>query len=286
MKKIRADLAIVKKGKAPSRAKAQELIELGLVEISKKNTTSGLDQDWVQIKKSNQEVDEDLEIRILSDEQSPLNFVSRAGLKLNNFLENQKIVVQDFRILDLGQSTGGFTDCLLQKGAIEVIGIDVGSGQLAESIRNNPRVKYFENTDAREWRANPKLSEVLLKDQIDLIVMDVSFISIELIVPQYLGLGNFWITLVKPQYEMGINKLNKSKVIDSEAYLHEKINHLYNINQIKLLAFVKSQTVGREGTQEYFAYGKTLKGPDLFQLVELIGKEETLKRIKQAIATR
>jgi len=155
MKKERLDIVLVKQGLVESRVRVQQLIKSGKVLVNKK----------IIVKPSNR-IDKDTQITVLEK----LRYVSRGGFKLEGALKKFKINVNDFVVLDVGASTGGFTDCLLQYGAKRVYAVDVGHKQLSTKLRKDPKVKVLEDTDIRALKNLPEL--------MDLIVIDVSFISL------------------------------------------------------------------------------------------------------------
>src|SRR6266852_9623620 len=161
--KIRLDKLLLERGMVPSRERAQALVLAGKVLVNGQ-----------KIEKSGASVNNDAEIRLLGED---LKYVSRGGLKLENALAHWKINVAGKICLDVGASTGGFTDCLLQHGAARVIAVDTGHGQIAFQLRKDPRVRLLEKTNARY------LTPEQLGELADLIVMDVSFISATLVLP-------------------------------------------------------------------------------------------------------
>ena len=187
--KKRLDVLMVERGLAESRAQAQALVMAGLV--------SGYDKPGTQ-------VDEEAELEL---EQSP-PFVSRGGEKLAHALDAFGVDPSGRDCLDVGASTGGFSDVLLQRGAARVVAVDVGYGQLHEKVRNDPRVTALERTNARELRELPF--------QPDLVVCDVSFIRVRLVLPPVLALARpDWeaVVLVKPQFEAGRAEVGKGGVV-------------------------------------------------------------------------
>ena len=189
----RLDALLVERGLAESRSQAQALVVAGLV--------PGYD-------KPGQQVDEDAELRV----DRPPPFVSRGGEKLRNALDAFGVDVQDRDCADVGASTGGFTDCLLQAGAARVIAIDVGYGQLHPKLRSDPRVTVLERTNARALKKLPFAP--------DLLVCDVSFISVTKALPPVLALARpGWeaLVLVKPQFEAGRAHVPKGVVRDPEV---------------------------------------------------------------------
>src|SRR6266542_24097 len=165
--RVRIDKLLVERGLVPSRQRAQALLLAGKVLVNGQ-----------KVEKSGANVDALSEIRLLSDD---LKYVSRGGLKLARALSHWKTDVAGKICLDVGTSTGGFTDCLLQHGASRVIALDTGHGQIAMHLRQDPRVRLLENTNARY------LTRVQLGEIVDLIVMDVSFISATLVLPPVLA---------------------------------------------------------------------------------------------------
>src|SRR6266849_3485278 len=161
--KIRLDKLLLERGMVPSRERAQALVLAGKVLVNGQ-----------KIEKSGASVNNDAEIRLLGED---LKYVSRGGLKLENALAHWKINVAGKICLDVGASTGGFTDCLLQHGAARVIAVDTGHGQIAFQLRKDPRVRLLEKTNAR-YLTPEQVGEI-----VDLIVMDVSFISATLVLP-------------------------------------------------------------------------------------------------------
>ena len=199
---MRLDQYVVQMGWAPSRSKAQEMIERGDVRAFLKG-------EYVEVKPS-LVVDEKVRIVLISNELN--KFVSRAGLKLEKAIERSKIAIKGKLFLDVGQSTGGFTDCLLQNGAEVVVGLDVGHGQLHEKIRAHDKVIYFENINARELQNLPIITSHFPDDGFDGIVMDVSFTSQKVLwatTLPYLKKGGNFLSLVKPQYEIGLRPLEE-----------------------------------------------------------------------------
>lgn len=193
--KERIDSFLVKKGFAPSRSKATELISNGKVKVNGK-----------LISKNSFEVNDDVNIEILNNEV--LKYVSRGGLKLQKAIETFNLDLNKKVILDIGSSTGGFTDCALKHNAKKVYALDVGTDQLHESLRNDGRVVSIENTNFKDATLD------LFDERIDLYVCDVSFISIQTIISKLKQLDeNFHIIILfKPQFEVGKNNLNKNGV--------------------------------------------------------------------------
>ena len=238
--KERLDKFLQKKGLVESREKASELIKSGNIEVNGKI-----------IKKPSFKVSEEDKIKLLQK----FPYVSRAGLKLERALKVFKLNVEDKICLDIGASTGGFTDCLLQNKAKKVYAVDVGTNQLHESLKNNSKVISYEKTDAR------KLTEKHIPEKIDILVSDVSFISILKIIPYVKNFlkDNFeGIILIKPQFELSKEDVKKGIVKDKNLHIKaiknvfEGLKHL-NISVIDLNY---SYPFGTDGNIEFLAYIK------------------------------
>jgi 23S rRNA (cytidine1920-2'-O)/16S rRNA (cytidine1409-2'-O)-methyltransferase len=203
--KMRLDQALVARGLAESRAKAQALILAGLVFSGEKR----LDKAGLTVA-----ADTAIELR-----GQPHPWVSRGGLKLVHGLDQFQIDPKDKIAIDVGASTGGFTDVLLSRGAAKVYAVDVGHGQLAWKLRNDPRVVVLEKTNARHLNAEQ------IPDAIDLVVCDASFIGLETVLPAALSLakpGAALVALIKPQFEVGKGRVGKGGVVREPA-LHEEV---------------------------------------------------------------
>lgn len=195
----RIDQLLADRGLCPSREQARRAVLAGDVKV-----------DGEVVTKAGHLVDEDADLVIA---QKP-RFVSRGGTKLEGALEDFGLDVKDLRVIDVGASTGGFTDCVLQRGAAEVTAVDVGYGQLAWSLRSDPRVRVFERTNIRT--ADPEA----LGAPFDLAVVDVSFISLRAVfenVVALLGDSGQLVALVKPQFEIGKGRVGKKGVVRSES---------------------------------------------------------------------
>lgn len=201
----RADELLAEMRLAESRSKARALIEEGKVKA-----------DGIPIDKASRKISPNAKIEIANDANA-IKFVSRAGLKLEKFLREFKIDPKGADIIDIGASTGGFTDCLLQYGAKYAVCVDVGSGQLHESLCKNPKVKNLEKTDAR------KLSPELLDEKLfDMLVADLSFISLDKVIPfvwPFVKKDGLAIFLVKPQFETLPSLLRRTKGIVKDEKL-------------------------------------------------------------------
>ena len=196
MERVRIDRLLVERGLAASRERARRLVMAGDVLVGDRPVT-----------KPGAEVAADAEVR-LRGTASP--YASRGGEKLAGALDAFGLQVRDLVALDVGASTGGFTDCLLQRGARRVIALDVGYGQLAWKLRQDPRVMVIERTNARH------LASTMLPEVPDLAVVDVSFISLATVLPAVAGVvapGGTIVALVKPQFEVGRGRVGKGGVV-------------------------------------------------------------------------
>lgn len=239
MSRERIDKLLVELGLAESRTKAQALVMAGVVLVEEK-----------RVEKSSESFETSATIR-LKGASSELRYVGRGGLKLEAALSGFKIDPSGFDCVDIGASTGGFTDCLLQHGAAKVVAIDVGTNQLVWSLRNDPRVEVREHTNARE------LSPDDFDKQFDLAVMDVSFISVTKIIPAVLPLlkptGKL-VVLIKPQFEVGKGEVGKGGIV-REAEKHDRV--VAEINDfavglgLKVEGIVESPITGAEGNKEF-----------------------------------
>ena len=237
--KERLDIFIHKKGLVGSRKTASDLIK------DEKVLVNG-----VVVTKPSKEIDINSKIEIL---ELP-KYVSRAGLKLEKALDIFNINVKNKIALDIGSSTGGFTDCLLQRGIQKVYAVDVGTDQLHEKIRNDSRVISMEQTDIR------KLEN--LRDKVDFVVVDVSFISLELVLPnikRFLKNGGEVMVLVKPQFEVGKEKIGKGGIVKEEKdriSVLEKIKKVCEDLNFKIEGQTESPIKGGDGNVEYLLYLK------------------------------
>lgn len=243
--KQRLDKLMVERGLAPSREKAQALIMAGQVVVGDHAA-----------QKAGHQVALDAEIRIKGEQ---LPYVSRGGLKLERGLDQFGIDPSGRTAIDVGASTGGFTDCLLQRGASKVYAVDVGYGQLAWKLREDPRVVVLEKTNIRH------LVPELLDPLPDLAVIDASFISLNLVLPPTLALlirPAEVVALVKPQFEVGKGSVGKGGVV-RDPRLHDEV--LHNMERLaaelgaELLGICDSPISGADGNRE-FLMGLHIKG--------------------------
>jgi len=238
----RLDAEVFRRALTQSRTRADELIRKGNVKLNGK----------VCIKPSQNACEDDL-IEVIDS----IPYVSRAGLKLEYALESFGVSCKDKVVLDVGASTGGFTQCLLQRGASKVWAVDVGRDQMAPVLANDERVILFEGVNARNL--NPKL----LNGIADMAVMDVSFISQTLLytsVFSCISLSAPIITLIKPQFEAGKEYLNKSGIVkDKKVHIAvlEKINANTQTNGRYLTKLVRSPITGGDGNIEYLGLFET-----------------------------
>jgi 23S rRNA (cytidine1920-2'-O)/16S rRNA (cytidine1409-2'-O)-methyltransferase len=247
--KTRLDKLLVMRGVVPSRERAQALILAGRVLV-----------DGQKIEKAGASVDTDIPIRMLGED---LRYVSRGGLKLEKALQFWAIDVANRVCLDVGASTGGFTDCLLQHGAVRVIAVDTGYGQLDLKLRQDPRVRLLEKTNARYLRAED------LGETVDLITMDVSFISATLVLPAVVRAsmpadatmrqGRKMVVLVKPQFEAGREQVGKGGIVRDESAQLGAVEKVKN-SAIELgcsrTDFIDSPILGAEGNREFLLYAE------------------------------
>ena len=235
----RLDTELVRRGLVPSRARAVELIQSGRV------TVGGAPADSPA-----RQVDGAEAVAVVA---APDDYVSRGGRKLRGALDAFALDVAGRRCLDAGSSTGGFTDCLLQAGAAEVIAVDVGRNQLAWTIRNDPRVTVLERTNLRELHAGA------IGAPVDVVVVDLSFISIRLVVANLLELSAEaadFVLLVKPQFEAGRDRVGKGGVIRDPAVhrdvLGEVVADLDHAG-LGVAAVIPSPLRGADGNVEFLA---------------------------------
>ncbi len=211
MAKIRLDQLLVQRGLVNSRERGQRLIMAGKVLVNDRT-----------VDKSGQLIDPDAAIRI----KEPLPYVSRGGLKLAAALDRFPIPIENMVCADVGASTGGFTDCLLQRGAARVYAIDVGYGQLDWKLRTDPRVVVMDRTNARHVEALP--------EPIDVATMDASFISLRLILPaviKWLRPKAQGVALIKPQFEAGREKVGKGGVVRDRAVQAEVLRSIWHMTR-------------------------------------------------------
>ena len=247
--KIRLDKLLVERALAASRERAQALILAGKVLV-----------DGQKVEKAGAQVEPDAAVRLLGED---LKYVSRGGLKLERALEHWGIGVAGKVCLDVGASTGGFTDCLLQHAAARVIAIDTGYGQMDFRLRQDSRVRLLEKTNARY------VSREALGEMVDLIVVDVAFISATLILPAVVKAGfpssdeerreRQVVVLVKPQFEAGREFVTKGGIVRDEAAQSaavEKVRACLRDLGCVQTEIIESPILGAEGNREFLLWGR------------------------------
>jgi 23S rRNA (cytidine1920-2'-O)/16S rRNA (cytidine1409-2'-O)-methyltransferase len=243
--KVRLDRLLLERGLVPSRERGQALILAGKVLV-----------DGQKIEKSGAGVERAAQLRLLGED---LKYVGRGGLKLERALEHWQIDVSGKVCLDVGVSTGGFTDCLLQHGAARVVGVDTGHGQIDFRLRQDARVRLLEKTNAR-YLTRAQLGEV-----VDFICMDVSFISATLVLPAVMDAAfsrsapRQIVVLVKPQFEVGRGQVGKGGIVrDAGLQLAaaEKVRALLVGLGITRTDVIESPILGAEGNREFLLRGQ------------------------------
>lgn len=255
---MRADQLIVLRGLAPTRSAAQRLIDAGGVSWL-------TPQGWVVPRKAGEDLPQACELRIHDNDE--LRFASRAGLKLDAALDHCGLAVQGLRCLDVGQSTGGFTDVLLQRGAAQVIGIDVGHGQLHPRLRADPRVVCFEGVNAREVSTTRFAAETA-PHSMGLVTGDLSFISLTLVLPTlvtYLAPKAHLLMLVKPQFELQPQDIPPSGVVKDpalHAQVRSRIEAALALLPLQVCDYFQSALLGGhargQGNTEFFVWAQAL----------------------------
>lgn len=240
MARIRLDLALVQRGLVPSREQAKRLIMAGEVLLDETAITK---PGWL--------IRQDATLRV----KEPPRFVSRGGFKLEGALEHFGIQVEGFTAMDVGASTGGFTDCLLQRGVVKVYAFDVGTNQMVWKLRSDPRVVCRENFNVRH------LVPADVPEEVDFIVADVSFISLTLVLPGALSVlkaGGQAVVLVKPQFELSREEIGKGGIV-REPELHKKAcqriqSFIEARPELEWRGLVESSIQGTDGNREFLAW--------------------------------
>jgi 23S rRNA (cytidine1920-2'-O)/16S rRNA (cytidine1409-2'-O)-methyltransferase len=247
--RIRIDTLLVQKGLVPSRERARALILAGRVLVSEQ-----------KIDKPGVAFPEDVHLRILGED---LRYVSRGGLKLEAAIAHWAIPVEDRTCLDIGTSTGGFTDCLLQHSAVQVSCVDTGFGQIAMKLRTDPRVRLYERTNARllaPGSLNPARQDGAVSPALTLLVMDVSFISATLVLPAVLAAAPTLteaVILVKPQFEAGREHVGKGRIVrDPEAHqlAIQRVTACLTTLGAHSIEVIDSPITGMEGNREFLLH--------------------------------
>lgn len=251
----RIDQLLVDQGHASSRAQAQRMIKEGRVQICLPN--------WQRVSKPGLKLSPDTPLRVTPDESD--RYVSRGALKLKAAVEQFNLEVSGVNAIDIGQSTGGFSDYLVQHGAASVLGIEVGHSQLAEKLRQEPSITCLEGYNAREL--SPELCQHSPSGQFNFAVMDVSFISQTLILPGLCALlspGALLVSLVKPQFELGPESIGKGGIVRSaELYpqLEARMKGLFASLGMSVLGYIDSPIKGGDGNREFLLIAR--KDPPL-----------------------
>lgn len=239
---MRIDKLLVERGLAESRTKAQALVMAGVVLA-----------DEQRVNKPSDTVASDAKVRLKGGDDPTSRYVGRGGLKLETALRDFELNVEGFNCLDVGASTGGFTDCLLQHGAKRVIALDVGHNQLDYRLRTDPRVEVREGVNARYLQPGD------FETRFDLAVMDVSFISATKIMPAIIPLlqaAGRLITLIKPQFEVGRGEVGKGGIV-RDPQQHARV--IAEVNQaalklgLQLKKVIESPIRGADGNVEFLA---------------------------------
>jgi 23S rRNA (cytidine1920-2'-O)/16S rRNA (cytidine1409-2'-O)-methyltransferase len=249
--KVRIDKLLVERGLLPSRERAQAMLLAGRVLV-----------DGQKIEKPGANVETDAEIRLLGDD---LKYVGRGGLKLEAALNEWKIDLNQRTCMDVGASTGGFTDCMLQRGAAEVIAVDTGYGQIAARLRSDQRVKLLENTNAR-YLTDEKLRSAGGVGAVSFVAADVSFISVTLILPAVLAAitaarpeQREFVILVKPQFEVGRDRVGKGGIVRDAAAQQDAVKRVSTtVKELggRTLDVMDSPILGAEGNREFLLHAE------------------------------
>ena len=257
-KKNRLDIVLAKRNLFDSREKAKRAVMAGVVFVNN-----------IKIDKPGTLIPVDAEIEIKGN---PIPYVSRGGLKLEKALKEFDIILHNKTALDIGASTGGFTDCMLQNGARKVFAIDVGYGQLAWSLRQDPRVIPMDRTNIRYVKKSD------IGEEVDFASIDVSFISLTLVLPVVKNLikpSGEIVCLIKPQFEAGRGQVGKKGIIKDEKVHKEVLQKILSFAlqagfEVRGLTF--SPIKGPEGNIEYLTYLINKKSDSLFDYTELIDR--------------
>jgi 23S rRNA (cytidine1920-2'-O)/16S rRNA (cytidine1409-2'-O)-methyltransferase len=264
---MRADQLLVERGLAASRSQAVRLIAGGM-----RWRDAGTSDAWRSVVKNKDEVPESAELEL--DDAAEARYVSRGGLKLEGALAVSGVDPAGKLCLDVGQSTGGFTDCLLQRGAAKVVGVDVGHGQLHAKLREDARVVAIEGVNARALSADDLAEEPEEGDEgeseegagessaprFDLIVGDLSFISLTLVLPavvEFLADDGQLLMLVKPQFELQPGQVGKGGIVRDEtmyAVVEKRLHDACAALELKVLRWFDSPIAGGDGNREFFIH--------------------------------
>ncbi|GAC1405236.1 MAG: TlyA family rRNA (cytidine-2'-O)-methyltransferase [Pyrinomonadaceae bacterium] len=247
MKRERIDKLLIARGLAPSPARAQALVMAGAVLVNEQ-----------RVEKPSEQFASDAQIRVRGSEDAAARYVGRGGVKLEAALKQFEIDVSDCVCLDVGASTGGFTDCLLQHGARRVIAIDVGHNQLDWKLRTEARVEVRENVNARYLKPED------FNERFDLITMDVSFISATKIFPaltMLLSEHGKLVVLIKPQFEVRRDEVGRGGIVTDEtqhARVIEEVNTTARELNLQVCGVIESPITGADGNREFLALYKLM----------------------------
>jgi 23S rRNA (cytidine1920-2'-O)/16S rRNA (cytidine1409-2'-O)-methyltransferase len=250
--KVRIDKLLVDRGLVSSRQRAQAMLLAGRVLVNGQ-----------KLEKAGAGVEPDSEIRLLGEE---LRYVSRGGLKLEAALSHWDINLTDRICVDVGASTGGFTDCMLQHGARQVIALDTGYGQIAARLRSDERVRLLENTNARYLTAE-QLITAGASMPVSFVAIDVSFISVTLILPAVLqaisgepaGHTREIVVLIKPQFEVGRELVGKGGIVRDPQAHQRAVSKVRNAAEVlggRKLEVIDSPILGAEGNREFLLHAE------------------------------
>ena len=281
---MRADLFLVEHGFATTRSQAQRLIGSGVqwrVVVDAQEVAA----PWKRVAKNGDEIADAAEVEVLDNTEA--KYISRGGLKLEGGLKAAGVNVIGLRCLDVGQSTGGFTDCLLQHGAAQVVGVDVGHGQLHASMREDDRVVCLEGINARSLTASDLMAayarescagtqfddedtdgdNLEIDPVFDFLTGDLSFISLTLVLPAVVRLlkaDGHLLMLVKPQFELQPGQIGKGGIVRDEAhfeFVEKRLRDACTELGVDVLGWMESGIQGGDGNREFFIHGK--KGNDV-----------------------
>lgn len=253
---LRIDLILTEQGLAKSRSQAQIFISEGRVSYKQ-------NEKWIKATKPSIKLPSDIELTVTSDKAD--KYVSRGALKLEGALLHTQLNIEGFLVLDIGQSTGGFSDCAIQHGAAHVVGVEVGHGQLDPSLRNNHNITCLEGINARNLSIND-LNGHFPANGFNLVVMDVSFISQTKILPQLPNLlseAGHLITLVKPQFEVGKEFIGKGGIVKDKQRvnrLEQDIKAFVTSLGFEVKCYIESPIKGGDGNQEFLLWAIKAEG--------------------------
>ena len=248
---MRIDQLLVQRQLASTRSQAQRLIAGGVEWLQ--------GEAWKRVVKNGDEVPDSAELRLLDDAEA--RYVSRGGLKLEAALKHTGLKAKGWTCLDIGQSTGGFTDCLLQAGAERVVGLDVGQAQLHPQLREDPRVLCIETLNARDAQAvTDALEGEAPEGGFDLLVGDLSFISQTLVLPAvvpWLKSGGHLLMLVKPQFELQPGQVGKGGIVRDAAFyplIEQRLREACASLDLTVQDWFDSSIAGGDGNREFFIH--------------------------------